>query len=132
MGVTDGLPVETATVFWPEFGLEKYDSGEMAKAIRRWRKNVERGKVLSYGELGFQSKIMHDNIDDKRLHSVRTGFIGIKIASMECKGNAIEVKYSLMPSCEEISYCNGKYHLVPRVKKFKHHFELITIDAELD
>lgn len=108
------MPVETTTLLLPQCGLGEYDSKTVGKAIRRWRNNVDNEKTLSYGELAFQSKIMHDGLSDRRLRSIYTGFIAI------------------MPSCSEICAAKGKYHLVPRIKKYKDYFELITFDVELD
>lgn len=126
------MPVETTTLLLPQCGLGEYDSKTVGKAIRRWRNNVDNEKTLSYGELAFQSKIMHDGLSDRRLRSIYTGFIAIKLISASCTGNLLEVKYSLMQSCSEICAAKGKYHLVPRIKKYKDYFELITFDVELD
>ena len=128
----DDASIMTATMTLDECGLGEYDTIDACKAIKSWVEKANKNTILSYGELGFQSKIMHDGIGNKRLHMVCPGFIGVRILSAKCSSRNITVKYYIMPSCADLVYANPKYHLVPRVKKYEDRFELITFDVELD
>lgn len=124
--------VESRRMYLTECGLGKYSEDAVKKAVERWHDDVANGKRLSYGELGFHSKINHDGISNHRHESVYAGFIGIAIFDIGYSAGSMSVSYYIMPSCDELTLTRRKYHLVPRLRKHKDDFDIITIDVELD
>lgn len=119
-------------VNYDEFGSGGYDSAIYDRAVNRYGARVTKDKIMGYGEFGFQSKVMYPGIGDHRLYTVCNAFACIDIHAVMPHETCFEVLYSVIKSNNELSNPDVKYHLVPRVKKFKDYFDLITFDVELD
>lgn len=119
-------------VKYEDFGLDGYPKSVYNNAVYRYGCAVTDEPIMGYGELGFQSKVMHPTIGDKRLFTVCNAFVCINIHSVIPHDDGFEVLYSVMKSAADLTDPKVKYHLVPRVKKYANYFDLITFDVELD